>query len=160
MTEAEIKNYLDEAEKGPKKLAAAVSGLTDNLLRYKPTPDKWCILEILGHVADVELVYGYRMRQMIADKKATIAPIDQDDWAKNLGYLDASPAELLAQYGVNRHHNLRLLRRLKPDDLKKSAWHPERNVNVELEDMVQRFSSHDANHLQQIERLKREASKM
>jgi len=52
------------------------------------------------------------------------------------------------------------LRRLKPDDLKKSAWHPERNVNVELEDMVQRFSSHDANHLQQIERLKREASKI
>ena len=71
-----------------------------------------------------------------------------------------SPAALLAQYGVNRHHNLRLLRRLKPDDLKKSAWHPERNVNVELEDMVQRFASHDANHLQQIERLKREASKI
>ena len=53
MTEAEIKNYLDEAEKGPKKLAPAVSGLTDNVLRYKPTPDKWCILEILGHLADV-----------------------------------------------------------------------------------------------------------
>src|ERR1041385_3239364 len=121
MTEVELNQHLVAAEKSPKQVAAAVSGLPDKVLRYKPTPDKWCILEILGHLADVELVYGYGMRQMIADKKATSAPIDQDDWAKNLGYLDASPAELLAQYGGNRHHNLRLLRRLKPDDLKKSA---------------------------------------
>jgi hypothetical protein len=159
MTEAEIKKHLDEAEKGPKKLAAAISALPDKVLRYKPSPDKWCILEIVGHLADVEIIYGYRTRQMIADKNPTIAPIDQDDWTRELGYLEASPAELLAQYGLNRHHNLRLLRRLKPSDLKRSAWHPERNSNVDLEDMVQRLASHDANHLQQIELLKKEATK-
>jgi hypothetical protein len=157
VTEAEIKYHLDEAEKGPKKLAAAVSGLSDKVLRYRPAPDKWCILEIIGHLADVELVYGYRTRQMIADNKPVIAPIDQDQWAKNLGYLEASPAELLAQFGVNRHHNLRLLRSLKPDDLTKSAWHPERNTKVALADMVERLASHDANHIEQIERLKKAA---
>jgi hypothetical protein len=157
VTEAEIKYRLDEAEKGPKKLAAAVSGLSDKVLRYRPAPDKWCILEIIGHLADIEIVYGYRMRQMIADEKPVIAPMDQDQWAKNLGYMEASPAELLAQFGVNRHHNLRLLRRLKPDDLNKSAWHPERNENVDLADMVQRLATHDANHIEQIERLKKAA---
>jgi hypothetical protein len=157
VTEAEIKYRLDEAEKGPKKLAAAVSGLSDKVLGYRPAPDKWCILEIIGHLADIEIVYGYRMRQMIADEKPVIAPIDQDQWAKNLGYLEASPAELLAQFGVNRHHNLRLLRRLKPDDLNKSAWHPERNTNVDLADMVQILATHDANHIEQIEQLKKAA---
>jgi hypothetical protein len=157
VTEAEIKYRLDEAEKGPKKLAAAVSGLSDKVLRYRAAPDKWCILEMIGHLADIEIVYGYRMRQMIADEKPVIAPIDQDQWAKNLGYLEASPAELLAQFGVNRHHNLRLLRRLKPDDLNKSAWHPERNTNVDLADMVQRLATHDANHIEQIEQLKKAA---
>jgi hypothetical protein len=159
MTEAEIRKHLDEAEKGPRKLAAAVSGLPDKVLRYKAAPGKWCILEIIGHVADVEIVYAYRIRQMMADKKPVIAPIDQDDWARNLGYLEASPAELVAQYGLNRHHNLRLLRRLKPDDLNKTAWHPELNANVDLEDMVQRLANHDTNHLEQIERLKKEAEK-
>jgi hypothetical protein len=114
-------------------------------------------LEIIGHLADIEIVYGYRMRQMIADEKPVIAPIDQDQWAKNLGYMEASPAELLAQFGVNRHHNLRLLRRLKPDDLNKSAWHPERNTNVDLADMVQILATHDANHIEQIEQLKKAA---
>src|SRR5882672_3458160 len=108
MTEQDLRKHLDEAEKGPKKLAAAVSGLSPKVLRYKPSPEKWCILEIVGHLADVELILGYRMRQMIADKKPIIAPIDQDDWAKNLGYMEAVLPELVAQYGLNRHHNVRL----------------------------------------------------
>ncbi len=159
MTEAEIKKHLDEAEKGPRKLAAAVSGLPDKVLRYRPAPGKWCILEIVAHLADVEIVYSYRMRQMMADKKPVIAPIDQDDWARNLGYLEASVAELVAQYGLNRHHNLRLLRRLKPEDLNKAAWHPELNADLRLEEMVSRLAHHDANHLEQIERLKKDAAK-
>ena len=75
MTEAELKKHLDAAEKSPKQIAAAVSGLSDKTLRYKPSPDKWCILEILGHLADMEILYAHRFRQMLADKKPVIAPI-------------------------------------------------------------------------------------
>src|SRR5262245_22232508 len=116
MTEAELKKHLDAAEKSPKQIAAAVTGLSDKVLRYKPSPEKWCILEILGHLADIEVVYAYRLRQMIADKKPVIAPMDQDDWARNLGYVDTTPAELVALYGLNRYANVKLLRRLTPED--------------------------------------------
>lgn len=159
MTTDELKKYLDDADKGPRRLAAAVSGLPDQLLRYKPSPDKWCILELLGHLADVELVYSHRLRQMLAEKKSVIAPMNQDDWAQNLGYLEAAPAELVAQYGLNRHHNLRLLRRINVDDLQKSAYHPEKKAEVTVEDLVQRIVRHDANHIAQIETLKQQASK-
>jgi hypothetical protein len=157
MTQAELKRHLDAAEKSPKEIAASVSGLPDKILRYKPSPEKWSILEILAHLADVEILYAYRMRQMLADKKPVIAPIDQDDWARNLGYMESVPAELVALYGLNRHHNLRLLRRLKPGDLEKSAFHPEYKKDVTLAEMVERMGGHGANHLQQIERLKKEA---
>ncbi|HKN36445.1 MAG TPA: DinB family protein [Terriglobales bacterium] len=157
MTEAELKKHLDAAEKSPKEIAAAVSGLPDQVLRYKPAPDKWSILEILGHLADMEILYAYRLRQMLADKKPVIAPIDQDDWARNLGYLESSPPELVALYGLNRHHNLRLLRRLKPADLEKSAFHPEYKQDMTVAAIVERMGGHGANHLAQIERLKKEA---
>src|SRR5271170_6174935 len=124
MTEADLKKHLAAAEKSPKQIAAAVSGLPEKTLRYKPAPDKWSILEILAHLADMEILYAYRMRQMLADRDPVIAPIDQDAWAKNLGYMESSPPELVALYGLNRHANLRLLRRLKIDDLQKSARHP------------------------------------
>ena len=68
MTDAEIKTLLDAAEKSPKEIALAVSGLPDKVLRYKPAPDKWCVLEILAHLADMEIVLGYRLRQMLADE--------------------------------------------------------------------------------------------
>ena len=155
MTEAELKQHLDAAEKSPKQIAAAVSGLSDKVLRYKPSPEKWCILEILGHLADIEIVYAYRIRQMVADKKPVIAPMDQDDWARHLGYLETPPAELVALYGLNRHHNLRLLRRIKPEDLIKSAYHPELKRDVSLAEMIERIAEHGASHLAQIERLKR-----
>jgi len=157
MTEVELNKHLDAAEKSPKQVAAAVSGLPDEVLRYKPAPGKWCILEILGHLADVEIVYAYRLRQMLADKKPVIAPMDQNDWAQNLGYMQNPPAELVALYGLNRHANLRLLRRLKPGDLEKSAFHPETQKNVSVGELVERMGTHGASHLQQVDRLKREA---
>jgi hypothetical protein len=158
MTESELKKHLDTAEKSPKEIAAAVSGLPDKTLRYKPSPEKWCVLEVLGHLADVEVIYAHRIRQMLADTKPVIAPIDQDAWARNLGYLQSSPAELVALYGLNRHANLQLLRRIKVTDLDKSAYHPELKKDVTVADMVERMSGHGTSHLQQIERLKKEAA--
>ena len=157
MTEAEIKKHLDAAEKSPKEIAVAVSGLPDNVVRYKPSPSKWCILEILGHLADIEIVYAYRIRQMLADEKPVIAPMDQDAWARNLDYLDTPVPELVAAYGLNRHRTVQLLRKLKPADLERSAHHPELKRDVTVAEMLEKISGHGANHLQQIEKLKKEA---
>lgn len=159
MTQTELTKHLDAAEKSPKQIAAAVSGLPDKVLRYKPAPDKWCILEILAHLADMEILYAYRMRQMIADKEPVLAVIDQDDWARNLGYMEESSAELVALYGLNRYHNVQLLRRLHPGDLEKSAYHPELKKDVALAEYIGKMGGHGANHLQQIERLKKESTK-
>ena len=157
MTEADFKKHLDAAEKSPKEIAAAVSGLSETVLRYKPSPDKWCVLEVLGHLADIEIVYGYRLRQMLADSKPVIAPLDQDAWARNLNYLDSPPAELIAFYGIARHHNLRLLRGLKPADLSKSAFHPELQHEMTVADLGERMGVHGTDHLEQIEKLKKMA---
>ena len=158
MTESELKKYLEAAEKSPKQVAAAVSGLPEKVLRYKPAPDKWCILEILGHLADIEIVYAYRLRQMLADKKPVIAPMDQNDWARNLGCMETPPAEMVALYGLNRHANLRLLQRLTPADLAKSAYHPETKAQFTVAELIERMGTHGASHLEQIERLKRAGS--
>src|SRR5208283_4690327 len=159
MTEAELRKHLDAAEKSPREIASAVSGLPEKVLRYKPSPEKWCVLEILGHLADVEIIYGYRLRQMLAGTKPVIAPLDRDAWARNLNYMDSPASELVAFYGLGRHHNLRLLRSLKASDFSKSAFHPELQREVTVADIVERMGGHGASHLHQIERLKAAASK-
>ena len=148
----------DRGERSPKDIAEAVSGLPDKVLRYKPSPEKWCVLEILGHLSDVEIIYGYRLRQMLADTKPVISPLDQNAWTRNLNYLNSTPSELVAFYGLGRHHNLRLLRSLKASDVFKSAFHPEMQQEMPVADLVERMSGHGAAHLKQIEKLKAAAS--
>jgi hypothetical protein len=94
---------------------------------------------------------------MLADEKPVIAPIDQEAWARNLNYMDSPPTELVAFYGLARHHNLRLLRSLKLADLSKSAFHPEMQGPMTVADLVERIAGHGAGHLRQIERLKASA---
>jgi hypothetical protein len=87
-----------------------------------------------------------------------IAPIDQDDWAKNLGYMEASPEELLESYIAARRANLRLLRRLTPADLEKGAFHPEHKRKVTLAELIGMMARHEPNHLVQILRLRQSAA--
>jgi hypothetical protein len=82
----------------------------------------------------------------------------QDDWARHLGYLEASPPELIALYALLRRSNLRLLRRITPPDLDKGGFHPERNRKVTVAELVEMMANHGANHLQQIEHLKQQAA--
>jgi hypothetical protein len=156
MTGTEFKKHIEAAENNPKQLAAAVSGLPAASLRFKPAPEKWSILEILGHLADVEIVFGHRIRQILAEEKPVIAAMDQNAWARNLGYMETPPAELIALFGVNRHHNLRILRRIKAGDLDKSAYHPELKRDILLSEIVEKLDRHTENHLRQIEELKKE----
>jgi uncharacterized damage-inducible protein DinB len=157
MTSQEFKKLLDTAEKSPEQVARAVMGLPAKVLQYKPSPNKWSVQEILAHLADSELVYGYRLRQAIADKEPTFAPIDQEAWAANLGYMEPTPPELIALYSLLRRANLRVLRRLKPADLEKGGFHPEHKRKVTVGEIVQMMAKHGPNHLEQIERLKQMA---
>jgi hypothetical protein len=84
--------------------------------------------------------------------------MDQDLWARNLGYVEAPAPELIALYGLNRHHNLRLLRHMKPEDLAKSAYHPELKRDVTVAEIVEQMARHGVNHLEQIERLKKQVA--
>jgi hypothetical protein len=95
---------------------------------------------------------------MLADTKPVIAAMDQDAWARSLGYTEVPAPELIASYGLNRHANMRLLRRINPEDLAKSAYHPELQHDVTVAEYIEKMSAHGASHLQQIERLKKQAS--
>src|SRR5437016_13809425 len=86
-----IEKHLEAAEKSPKQIAAAVSGLPDKTLRYKPAPHKRCILAVLRHLPDSEVVYAYRIRQMRADKKPAIAPMHGQHRSRHLAYLETPP---------------------------------------------------------------------
>jgi uncharacterized damage-inducible protein DinB len=158
MTDSELQQKIDAIAAGPSLIAEAVAGCDASALDYQPAPGKWSIREIVAHLADIDVLYGYRLRQMIADKTPVLAAIDQDDWARNLHYRDADVAEALECYRASRRANVRLLRGLRVADLQRGAFHPELKRIVTIEELLGMMLKHDPNHRGQIERLRQQAA--
>ena len=61
-----------------RKLSALIKSMSKKQLTRRPAPDKWSIAEILAHLADAELVIGYRLRLILASNATAIQAFDQD----------------------------------------------------------------------------------
>ena len=154
MTFQEFERQVDALKRGPALLEHVTRDMTDAALRTPPQPDKWSPIQIVAHLADVELVYGYRMRQVLAEAHPTFAPIDQNAWAKRFRYQEAALADKLELFRTARKATLSLLELAAPEDMERKGFHPEYQKHYTLGDLVQILANHDANHIGQIERLK------
>jgi len=135
-----------------KKLERLIKGVPTSKLRKRPAPDKWSVSEILAHLADAEIVGGFRMRLILGAPGTPIAAFDQDSWVTSGHYEKRDPRKSLEQFRVLRAANLALLKSLKPEQWKHYGMHSERGQET-IEHIVRMFSGHDINHIQQIERI-------
>jgi hypothetical protein len=129
------------------RLIKKVSRVT---LAKKPAPGKWSAVEILAHLADTEIVGGYRMRSILGAPGTPIAAFDQDKWAQAENYAKRDPQMSLRVFRTLREANLSLLKSLNPEQWKQFGIHSERGEES-IERIVRMFAGHDINHLRQIE---------
>lgn len=97
-----------------KKLERLIKGVPTAKLRKRPAPDKWSVGEILAHLADTEIVGGFRMRLILGAPGTPITPFDQDAWVISGHYAKRDPRKSLEQFRAVRETNLDLLKSLTP----------------------------------------------
>ena len=136
----------------PKKLARLVKGVSTAKLRKRPAPEKWSVAEILAHLADVEIVIGWRMRSILGSPGTPVQAFDQSAWVISGHYEKRDPGESIELHRVLREANLALLQSLSPDQWKLYGQHAERGQES-IEHIVRMIAGHDINHIQQIERI-------
>ena len=136
----------------PKKLARLIKGVPTAKLRKRPAPEKWSVSEILAHLADAELVGGFRMRLILGAPGTPIMAFDQDSWVSSGHYEKRDPRKSVEQFRVIREANVALLKSLKPDQWKHYGMHSERGQES-IEHIVRMFAGHDINHLRQVEQI-------
>ena len=116
-------------------------------------PGKWSIREVVQHLADSELVGGFRLRMVLAHDRPTLTGYDQDLWAGRLRYCDVQIQDALEQFVALRRANLRLWQGLSPADLTRVGLHGERGEES-LEHMRRLYAGHDLLHLRQLKRIR------
>lgn len=136
----------------PDALSRAIQALRPAALRAPESPGKWSIVQVLAHLADSDLVWGWRVRLILAQDRPTITGYDQDAWANRLRYVDADANEALEMFSVLRRANLRLIERMSPADLRRVGVHAERGEES-IEHLIRLYAGHDLLHLRQIDRI-------
>jgi hypothetical protein len=135
-----------------KKLQRLIKGVPTSKLRKRHAPDKWSVAEILAHLADAEIVGGFRMRLILGAPGTPIAAFDQDSWVTSGHYAKRDPRKSVEQFRILREANLALLKSLTPEQWKHYGMHSERGQES-IEHIVRMFAGHDINHLRQIEQI-------
>ena len=136
----------------PAKLAKLLKGVSAAKARKRPAPGKWSIAEIVAHIADTELVGGYRIRAILGQPGTQIIGFDQDAWVTALHYDKRDLRKSFEQYRGLREANVALLKSLTPEQWKHHGMHSERGEES-VETIVLMFAGHDINHFAQIERI-------
>src|SRR5712671_3849023 len=109
-------------------LAQTASALADivgkhsaAVLRTRPFEGKWTPNEIIGHLADGEWVYGYRLRLILSEDNPIILGMNQDLWVSAQRHSEREPSELVEMFRTLRQYNLALWKSMSPADLNRNG---------------------------------------
>lgn len=111
--------------------------------------EPWSPAMVLSHLADAEMVYGVRIRSVLADPRPHLPAFDQDEWVRRFSHLDDDPKATLARWRVLRDANLRVLESLDDDEWRRTGVHAERG-ELSLASIAVLLARHDRDHLDQI----------
>jgi hypothetical protein len=135
----------------PDALAEIVRTHPADALRTRPFEGKWTPNEIIGHMADAECVYGFRLRATLCEDRPTLIGMNQELWVAGQRHNEREPAELAEAFVALRRFNLVLWRRMTPADLARVGLHTERGPES-LDVMLRLCAGHDLSHSDQINR--------
>jgi hypothetical protein len=144
------KSLLTDLEALPKKIVKRWQQSSQGVRKFKPAPTAWSLREIVWHLADVEMGYGWRFRMIVSEDEAPIVPFNQDLFAERLRYAELKPRAALDVYRALRHAILEIAKGLAPEQLSRVAIHPERGPITPLW-ILERLVAHDRAHLAQLD---------
>ena len=136
------------------ELSRLVDAVPAAVVTVPEAPGKWSIRDVVQHLADSELVCGFRLRLVLAQDRPPLTGYDQDLWAERLRYHEVDVRDALEQFTVLRRANLRLWEGLRPADLARIGLHSERGEES-VEHLRQLYAAHDLLHLRQLARIRR-----
>lgn len=91
-----------------------VAPLSQAQVQFRPKPEDWNILEVLGHIMDGERVFTYRALRIARNDLTPLASFDQDLFVANADFASRPLADLLDEYTTVRRATLSLFRSLSP----------------------------------------------
>ena len=130
-----------------------IQGVPSEQAAWKPSPERWSILEVAVHLLDEEREdFRVRLGLLLRDPKADWPAIDPQGWVTQREYAKRDLGETLKAFLKEREVSLAWL-----NGLKSSAWdnvktHPAAGA-LSAGDMLASWVAHDLLHIRQLAKL-------
>lgn len=149
--------FLDEIAQTPKKLRAAIQGLSETQLDTEYRPGGWSVRQVVHHVPDSHLNSYVRFKLALTEDDPTIKPYAEDRWAE-LADSKATPIEVSLTLIDSLHDRwVRLLRSLTEEEWKRTFRHPDLGP-MTLEKTLALYAWHGKHHVAHITELRKRMS--
>ena len=141
-------------EQTPIIIEKIVLSATDEQMGWKPSTERWSISEVLGHLAEAEVLgFRERVRVMMETNNPAIEAYDQNA-AHAAGKYAGLGRENLKKFCHERDRSLSFLRYVSPDVLGRKGTHA-RIGTFTVGQLLNEWAFHDLGHIRQIAELYR-----
>jgi hypothetical protein len=139
----------------PSQIEQLVQGLSEDALRWRPSPREWSIKQVCCHLRDDAEIHGVRIRRMVSEDNPFLTSYDQEGLARERDYQNESMPLVLTALRAFWGGVAYLLENLSDDEWQRTGRHEERGpITVALEAEV--MAAHAREHLDQIKALRGE----
>jgi len=132
----------------PTAVRATCTELSDAQWRMPMAEGEWNAFQVVGHLLDVEVVYGFRWRLILTEDRPSYPGYDEKRWSR---LPRPAPSRLLGALEGLRAVNLAVLEEVDDDAAGRSGVHGEQGEE-RFELTVRKVAGHDLAHLNQLAR--------
>jgi uncharacterized damage-inducible protein DinB len=150
LTPGERAEMMDAIAAAPAALRAAVAGLDDAQLDTPYRDGGWTLRQVVHHVPDSHMNAFMRFKLALTEVNPTIKPYDEARWAE-LEDARSTPTETsLVLLDAVHDRWLRILRAMSGDDFRRTLFHPEHHVKMNLDELLGLYAWHGRHHVAHI----------
>ena len=144
--------FIDRLSKNREVFAGLVGNISLEQARWKPSTDKWSMLEVVNHLYDEEREdFRQRVELTLGDPTLAWPPIDPRAWVGIRRYNERKMESSLNNFFAEREKSLSWLRNLSKPNWQNSNTGP--NGTLTAGDLLASWLAHDFLHIRQLARL-------
>jgi len=145
---------VSELERGKEVFKSLFENTPEEVYKFKPVENKWCMLEVLCHLYDEEREdFRARAEYVLTHKDGFLPPTDVAGWVTSRKYIEQDYNSMLQKFLDEREKSLAWLRSLENPDWENYIVHPTHG-NIPAKLFLITWPAHDYLHIRQIIKLK------
>jgi|HigsolmetaAR201D_1030396.scaffolds.fasta_scaffold05234_6 hypothetical protein len=144
-----ISDTIDRMAAFPEKLLALLEGAEPEALTYRPGPEEWSVVEVIGHLDDVDALMRGRIEAAQASDTPEVTVYKEHNAIVERDFQNQPFETVLKNFLAGRESFLEMMRALTPEQLQRGVRHPMHGF-MSSERIPASLPKHDLTHYNQI----------